>query len=118
MSTKYVREQQIGENLLILRLHKYPINRSLESQSKMFLELEVTPLSWPPKCNFIKHVICYKVPIFHNDTLLIIKEQETQQCHKKFGKSATFSQCNKKLKNCASNNACNTFLISKSCMQS
>lgn len=46
---------------------KYPINCSLKSQSKMLLHFYVTLLPWPPKGNFIKHVISHKIPSLKHD---------------------------------------------------
>lgn len=45
---------------------KYPINCSLESQSKLLLQMKINLLPWPPKCDFIKHTVCDKVPTLSN----------------------------------------------------
>jgi hypothetical protein len=44
----------------------------------MLLELQVTPLSWPPKRNFLKHIISHEVPRLQDDMFLKIKLQKIQ----------------------------------------
>lgn len=73
--TKKLWQHQFLFTKFKLQGHRYPIYSSLEGWNKMLFHFNATLLPWPPKCYFIKHRICHKIPIEQHNRSYIFQNK-------------------------------------------